>query len=110
MEEVEIIFGEDRQSINYIPILLFSDIVLTELYLYIRVIRVLLAQLLQFIAESFAESLVFQVENIQLLGDAVGSSCWIVGFSDTPIQTRMVLLEIALEPLQSEIVYLAMLG
>ena len=51
MEEVEIIFGEDRQSINYIPILLFSDIVLTELYLYIRVIRVLLAQLLQFVAE-----------------------------------------------------------
>ena len=77
--------------------------------LYLRVIRALLANLPQPVSRVLAESLVSGVEDVQVRCDLGGPGHGVLRSPlDAAVKTRMILLKIALESLQTEIVNLLM--
>ena len=77
--------------------------------LYLRVIRALLANLPQPVSRVLAQTLVSGVEDVQVRCDLGGPRHGVLRSPlDAAVKTRMILLKIALESLQTEIVNLLM--
>ena len=77
--------------------------------LYLRVIRVLLANLPQPVPRVLAQTLVSGVEDVQVRCDLGGPGHGVLRSPlNAAVKTRMILLKIALESLQTEIVNLLM--
>ena len=78
--------------------------------LYLGVIWVLVAKLLKPLPNVLAQSLVLEVEQVEVGGHFVGAGHRVLATADAAIETRMVILEFALEFLQTEIVNLLIFG
>ena len=77
-------------------------------HLYLRVILVLVAYHLDAVPGVLAQPLVSGVEEVEVHGDSAGAAHGILRLPDAPVKTGMLLLKLALEFLQAEIVNLLM--